>query len=44
MLAAYAAFFGAIDLDDDTILHDDVHRAELQIAKGLANLSQGFIR
>jgi hypothetical protein len=35
---AEAAFFGAVDLNDDTVLHNDVHRSESQSAERVANL------
>ena len=41
---AEAALFGAIDLYDDTILHDDVHRSESQSAERIANLVDRIIR
>jgi hypothetical protein len=34
------AAFGAIDLDDNAVLHHDVHRPEPQVPQRLANLEQ----
>ena len=38
-----AAFFGAIDLYDDTVLDDNVHRSEPQAAERIAYLIERII-
>ena len=38
-----AAFFGTIDLYDDTVLDNDVHGSESQSAKRIANLIDRII-
>jgi hypothetical protein len=38
--ASQAAFFGAIDLHDDTVLNNDVYRAKAEATQGVAYLLQ----